>query len=65
VLARDVLELMAEGRSNPGDRRIFVVTPRASEKHVTSIFGKLRLQASADDYRRALGVLTFLQPEYG
>jgi DNA-binding NarL/FixJ family response regulator len=57
---REVLELMAEGRSNKAIAERLVVTERAVEKHVTSIFGKLRLQASSDDHRRVLAVLAFL-----
>ena len=58
---REVLELMAEGRSNQaiGDRMF--ITPRAVEKHVTSIFQKLRLPAAAEDHRRVLAVLTYLR----
>lgn len=58
---RDVLELMAEGRSNHGIAERLVVTERAVEKHVTSIFGKLRLPPAPTDHRRVLAVLTFLQ----
>ena len=58
---REVLELMAEGRSNQGIAEQLVVTERAVEKHVTSIFGKLRLPASAESHRRVLAVLTYLQ----
>ena len=57
---REVLELMAEGRSNQGIAERLVVTERAVEKHVTSIFGKLRLPAAPEDHRRVLAVLTFL-----
>jgi DNA-binding NarL/FixJ family response regulator/class 3 adenylate cyclase len=57
---REVLELMAEGRSNQAIADKLVVTPRAIEKHVTSIFGKLGLPASGDDHRRVLAVLTYL-----
>ncbi|WP_372792045.1 response regulator transcription factor [Paraconexibacter sp.] len=60
---RDVLELMAEGRSNAAIARELVVTPGAVEKHVTSIFGKLDLPASGDDHRRVLAVLAWLQDE--
>ncbi len=58
---REVLELMAEGRSNQaiGDR--LFITQRAVEKHVTSIFGKLRLPADAADHRRVLAVLAYLR----
>jgi DNA-binding NarL/FixJ family response regulator len=59
---REVLELMAEGRSNQGIAERLVVTERAVEKHVTSIFGKLRLPAAPEDHRRVLAVLTFLGP---
>ena len=58
---REVLELMAEGRSNQGIAERLVVTERAVEKHVTSIFAKLRLPAASDDHRRVLAVLTFLK----
>ncbi len=58
---REVLELMAEGRSNQGIAERLVVTERAVEKHVTNIFGKLRLPAAADDHRRVLAVLAFLR----
>ena len=57
---REVLELMAEGRSNQGIAEQLVVTERAVEKHVTSIFGKLDLTTSAEDHRRVLAVLRFL-----
>ena len=58
---REVLELMAEGRSNAAIAARMVVTERAVEKHVTSIFQKLRLPASERDHRRVLAVLAFLQ----
>ena len=58
---REVLELMAEGRSNQAIAERMVITLRAVEKHVTSIFGKLRLPATAEDHRRVLAVLTYLQ----
>ena len=57
---REVLELMAEGRSNAAIAARMVVTERAVEKHVTSIFQKLRLPASEKDHRRVLAVLAFL-----
>jgi DNA-binding NarL/FixJ family response regulator/class 3 adenylate cyclase len=57
---REVLELMAEGRSNRAIAERLVVTERAVEKHVTSIFGKLRLPASSEDHRRVLAVLAYL-----
>jgi DNA-binding NarL/FixJ family response regulator len=58
---REVLELMAEGRSNRAVAERLFVTERAVEKHVTSIFGKLRLPASSDDHRRVLAVLAQLR----
>jgi DNA-binding NarL/FixJ family response regulator len=58
---REVLELMAEGRSNAAIAEALVVTERAVEKHVTSIFGKLDLVPAAEDHRRVLAVLTFLR----
>ncbi|HEX2468699.1 MAG TPA: response regulator transcription factor [Solirubrobacterales bacterium] len=58
---REVLELMAEGRSNVAIAEKLVVTERAVEKHVTSIFGKLNLTPAAEDHRRVLAVLTFLR----
>jgi DNA-binding NarL/FixJ family response regulator/class 3 adenylate cyclase len=57
---REVLELMAEGRSNQAIAERMVITLRAVEKHVTSIFSKLRLPATAEDHRRVLAVLTYL-----
>jgi DNA-binding NarL/FixJ family response regulator len=57
---REVLELMAEGRTNIAIAEQLVVTERAVEKHVTSIFGKLGLGATHDDHRRVLAVLTYL-----
>jgi DNA-binding NarL/FixJ family response regulator/class 3 adenylate cyclase len=58
---REVLELMAEGRSNQAIADRLFVTLRAVEKHVTSIFSKLDLPASTDDHRRVLAVLASLQ----
>jgi DNA-binding NarL/FixJ family response regulator len=58
---REVLGLMAEGRSNAAIAQRMVVTERAVEKHVTSIFGKLRLAPASEDHRRVLAVLTFLR----
>jgi DNA-binding NarL/FixJ family response regulator len=58
---REVLELMAEGRSNQAIAEQLVVTERAVEKHVTSIFGKLGLAPAPEDHRRVLAVLTYLQ----
>ena len=58
---REVLELMAEGRTNHAIAEQLVVSERAIEKHVTSIFGKLDLTTSSDDHRRVLAVLTYLR----
>jgi DNA-binding NarL/FixJ family response regulator len=58
---REVLELMAEGRSNKAIAERMVVTERAVEKHVTSIFAKLRLPTSTEDHRRVLAVLAYLR----
>ena len=58
---REVLELMAEGLSNNAVAERLVVTERAVEKHVTSIFGKLRLGADSEHHRRVLAVLAFLR----
>ena len=58
---RQVLALMAEGRSNHAIATELVVTERAVEKHVTSIFTKLNLPPTADDHRRVLAVLTYLK----
>jgi DNA-binding NarL/FixJ family response regulator len=58
---REVMELMAEGRSNQAIADRLFVTLRAVEKHVTSIFSKLELPATTDDHRRVLAVLAFLQ----
>ena len=57
---REVLALMAEGRTNAAIAEQLVVSERAVEKHVTSIFGKLGLTASDEDHRRVLAVLRFL-----
>jgi DNA-binding NarL/FixJ family response regulator len=57
---REVLSLMAEGRSNKAIGQRLFITEHTVEKHVKSIFGKLRLPASGDDHRRVLAVLTFL-----
>ena len=58
---REVMELMAEGRSNQAIADRMFVTLRAVEKHVTSIFTKLDLPASTDDHRRVLAVLAFIR----
>jgi len=58
---RQVLELMAEGRSNQGIAEELIVTVAAVERHITSIFGKLGLRAVPEDHRRVLAVLEFLR----
>jgi DNA-binding NarL/FixJ family response regulator len=58
---REVLALMAEGRTNAAIAAELVVTDRAVEKHVTNIFAKLDLPASSEDHRRVLAVLRFLE----
>jgi DNA-binding NarL/FixJ family response regulator len=60
---RQVIQLMAEGRSNHGIAEQLVVTERAVEKHVTSIFAKLNLPPATSDSRRVLAVLTYLRAE--
>ena len=57
----EVLALMAEGRSNHAIAEQLVITERAVEKHVTSIFSKLELPPTADSHRRVLAVLKYLQ----
>jgi DNA-binding NarL/FixJ family response regulator len=59
---REVLGLMAEGRSNRGIAELLVVTVAAIERHVTSIFSKLDLPPAAEDHRRVLAVLQYLRP---
>ena len=58
---REVLELMAEGRTNRGIAEVLVVTPAAIEKHVTAIFSKLDLPDAPADHRRVLAVLAFVR----
>jgi DNA-binding NarL/FixJ family response regulator len=60
---REVMGLMAEGRSNSAMAATLGVTERAVEKHVTAIFSKLDLPPAAADHRRVLAVLTFLRSE--
>jgi serine/threonine-protein kinase PknK len=60
---RDVLELMAEGRSNAGIARRLWVTEGTVEKHVRSILAKLNLPEAEEDHRRVLAVVTFLQAQ--
>jgi DNA-binding NarL/FixJ family response regulator len=58
---REVMSLMAEGRTNGAIAGQLVVTERAVEKHISNIFWKLDLPASAKDHRRVLAVLAWLQ----
>jgi DNA-binding NarL/FixJ family response regulator len=58
---QEVLELLAQGRSNQAIADRLVITLRAAEKHVSSIFEKLELPATTDDHRRVLAVLAFLR----
>jgi DNA-binding NarL/FixJ family response regulator len=58
---REVLALMAEGRSNRAVAEALVITERAVEKHVTSIFTRLDLPPAVEDHRRVLAVLAFLR----
>jgi DNA-binding NarL/FixJ family response regulator len=60
----DVLRLMAEGRSNNGIAAQLFVTPKAVEKHIANIFGKLGLHAdTSEHHRRVLAVLTYLRSQ--
>jgi DNA-binding NarL/FixJ family response regulator len=58
---REVLGLMAEGRSNAAIARILVVTDWAVEKHVKNIFTKLDLPPDEEQHRRVLAVLAYLR----
>jgi DNA-binding NarL/FixJ family response regulator len=58
---REVLARMAEGVSNRGIARRLFVSERAVERHITAIFAKLGVRASADAHRRVLAVLAYLQ----
>jgi DNA-binding NarL/FixJ family response regulator len=57
---REVLELMAQGRTNAAIGRALVITPKSVEKHISSILDKLDLPPSEDDHRRVLAVITWL-----
>ena len=57
---RDVLSLLAEGRSNRAIAKRLYLSPRAVERHIQAVFAKLRLPDSADDNRRVLAVLALL-----
>jgi DNA-binding NarL/FixJ family response regulator len=58
---RDVLALMAEGRSNHGICQKLYLSPKTVEGHVHNIFGKLGVTAAPDDHRRVLALLTYLR----
>jgi DNA-binding NarL/FixJ family response regulator len=58
---REVLALMAEGRSNPAIARALVISDKAVEKHVSNIFTKLDLPPTEDDHRRVLAVLQWVK----
>jgi DNA-binding NarL/FixJ family response regulator len=58
---REVLTLMAEGRTNAAIAKRLWLTERTVETHVRSILGKLDLPISGDDHRRVLAVLTYLR----
>jgi DNA-binding NarL/FixJ family response regulator len=58
---RDVLSLMAEGRTNAAIAASLCVSEGAVEKHVTNIFSKLDLPVSQSDHRRVLAVLRYLE----
>lgn len=60
---REILGLMAEGRSNQGIADRLVLEVKTIEGHVRQVFSKLDLESSSDDHRRVLAVLTFLKPE--
>jgi DNA-binding NarL/FixJ family response regulator len=60
---REILGLMAEGRSNQGIADRLVLELKTVEGHVRQIFSKLDLEPSSDDHRRVLAVLTYLKPE--
>jgi DNA-binding NarL/FixJ family response regulator len=60
---REVLALVAEGRSNRAIAERLEISQRAVQKHVTSIFGKLGLDSDEDDNRRILAVLAYLRPD--
>ena len=58
---REILRLMAEGRSNAGIATELVISPRTVETHVSRLFGKLGLADRPDDHRRVLAVLAYLR----
>jgi DNA-binding NarL/FixJ family response regulator len=59
---REVLGLMAEGRSNRAIADALTLSEKTVDTHIAAIFGKLALEPAADDHRRVLAVLAFLQP---
>jgi DNA-binding NarL/FixJ family response regulator len=61
VREREVLELMAEGRSNRGICEALFLSPKTVESHVHNIFAKLDITAAPDDHRRVLAVLRYLR----
>jgi DNA-binding NarL/FixJ family response regulator len=62
---REVLELMAEGRSNRAIGERLCLSPKTVEAHVSTIFSKLGIEGTADDNRRVLSVLTWLRGDSG
>ena len=58
---REVLSLMAEGRTNRAIAEMLFVSERAVERHVTSVFSKLELPTGEEDHRRVLAVLAYLR----
>jgi DNA-binding NarL/FixJ family response regulator len=58
---RELLGLMAEGRSNQAISELLFLSPKTVETHVGSIFAKLGLMPAADDHRRVLAVLVYLR----
>jgi DNA-binding NarL/FixJ family response regulator len=60
---RDVLRLMAEGRSNIGIGRVMYLSPKTIEAHAASVFAKLGVSGDSDDNRRVLAVLTWLRSQ--
>jgi DNA-binding NarL/FixJ family response regulator len=62
---REVLGLIAEGRTNSAIARTLFITPGAVEKHITSILTKLDLHPSEDEHRRVMAVLAWLRGQPG